>query len=199
MGVDQRGGGCPDLGPDTLGGGSVGPVVQVRYMGDETGQQESIGRIPPQGSPQTDREEMSEREERSVGIPPAGGRNVGSRTAGGEDLCLPLPYHGHTVHSDQAHYGPVSCGGAETRDKGIQAVVGTGRRGPGRDADGGLGGRTDGGGGGYGREVDGDVLNQWGDNVANITLGTEPNATLAYAPGLEHHHPIVSTLGEPGG
>ena len=33
----------------------------------------------------------------------------------------------------------------------------------------------------------------------NITLGTQHNAPLAYAPGLEYQHPIVITLGYPGG
>ena len=42
-------------------------------------------------------------------------------------------------------------------------------------------------------------LIKWEDNVANITLGTEHNASLAYAPGLEPHHPIMSTLGAHGG
>ena len=37
------------------------------------------------------------------------------------------------------------------------------------------------------------------DNVANVTLGTEPNSPLAFALGLEYHHPIMSTLGDPGG
>ena len=49
------------------------------------------------------------------------------------------------------------------------------------------------------KDGDGDRLNLWEDNVANATLGTEPNAPLAYALGLEHHHPIMSMLGEPGG
>ena len=51
---------------------------------------------------------------------------------------------------------------------------------------------------GYGRGGDGYRLSRWEDNVANLTLGTEPNALLAYAPGLEHHHPIMSTIGNPG-
>ena len=34
------------------------------------------------------------------------------------------------------------------------------------------------------------------DNVVNITLGTEPNAPLAYDMGLELHHLIMSKLGE---
>ena len=55
------------------------------------------------------------------------------------------------------------------------------------------------GGGGYGRGGDRDRLSQWEDNVEKLTLGTEPNAPLAYDPGLEHHHLIMSTLGYPGG
>ena len=46
---------------------------------------------------------------------------------------------------------------------------------------------------------EGGRLSRWEDNVANITLGTETNAPLAYATGLEHHHPIISMLGELGG
>ena len=41
---------------------------------------------------------------------------------------------------------------------------------------------------------DGDIISRWEDNVANITLGTYNNAPLAYAPGLEHHHPIIIML-----
>ena len=74
-------------------------------------------------------------------------------------------------------------------------MVGTGRGGYGRDADGGSGGRTDGGGGGNIRDRDG--LNWWEDNIANITLGTEPNDPLAYAPVLQHNHPAISTLVDP--
>ena len=39
-------------------------------------------------------------------------------------------------------------------------------------------------------------LSWWEDNIAHVTLGTDPNAPLAYAPGLELHHPIMSMLGE---
>ena len=55
-----------------------------------------------------------------------------------------------------------------------------------------------GGGGVYGQDRDRYVLNKWEDNVANINLGTEHNEPLDYAPGLGHHHPIISTLGDPG-
>ena len=44
----------------------------------------------------------------------------------------------------------------------------------------------------------GDGLLFWDDNVANVILGTEPNDNLAYAPGLELHHPIVSMIGGHG-
>ena len=37
------------------------------------------------------------------------------------------------------------------------------------------------------------------DTIVNITLGTESNAPLAYAPVLELHQPIMSKLGEHGG
>ena len=69
----------------------------------------------------------------------------------------------------------------------------------GGDADGGLGGGKDGGGGEYIWDGYGYILSQWEDNVAKVTLSTEPNDTLDYALGLAHHHPIMSTIGEPGG
>ena len=132
-----------------------------------------------------------------MGLSPAGGRGGGGGTAGGGDLRLPPPEHSRTVYYDQAHYGPVSGGGAEAGVKGGQAVVGAGRTGFGGDADGDSGGGTDGGGGGDGWDEDG--LNRWEDNVAYVTLGTEPNAPLAYALEMELHHPTISKLGEPGG
>ena len=51
-----------------------------------------------------------------------------------------------------------------------------------------------GGGGRDGWDKDGDRLSQWGNNVEHITLGTERNVPLVYAPGFEHHHPIMSIL-----
>ena len=50
-GIDQGGGGCPDLGPYILGGGSVSPVVRVRDMGDDAAHREGVGQIPPQDGP----------------------------------------------------------------------------------------------------------------------------------------------------
>ena len=64
-------------------------------------------------------------EERSVDIPPTGGQNDRIINAGGGDIRLPPPEHGHTVHCYQAHYGPVYIGRAETKTKDIQAVVRT--------------------------------------------------------------------------
>ena len=129
-------------------------------------------------------------------IPPAGVRNVGVRTAGSADLCLPLPEHSRTVYCYQSHYGPVSCGGAETGDTGIQAVVGEGRGGCGGGVDGGSGGGTDRGLGGDGRDGYGyRQLIMWEYTVSNVILGMEPNAPLVYAPVLEIHQPIMSMLG----
>ena len=70
----------------------------------------------------------------------------GSEVAGGRYLRLPPPEHSCTVHCDQAHYGPVSSGGAETGATGLQEVVIEGCGGCEGDADGILGGGTDGGG-----------------------------------------------------
>ena len=107
-GVEQGGGGCPDLGTDILGGDSVGNVVRVRDVGDDAAHQEGVGRITPQYGTQYVREATLEREGRIVDIPPAGGRNGGSTAAGVGYLRLPPPEHGYIVHCKQDHYGPVS-------------------------------------------------------------------------------------------
>ena len=69
----------------------------------------------------------------------------------------------------------------------------------GGDSHSGLGGGTDGEGGGDRQYGDTYRLSWWEDNVAQVNLGIESNSPLACAPGLEHHHPIMSTLGDPGG
>ena len=51
-------------------------------------------------------------------------------------------------------------------------------------------------GGGYGRDRYRDGISRWEDNVAHLTLWMESNAPLAYAPVLELHHLITSTLGD---
>ena len=198
-GIEQVGCGCLDLGTDILCGGSVGPVVRVRDVGDDAAHWEGVGKIPPQVSLQADREATSEREVRSVDINLTGGRDGTSGPSGVGDLRLPPPEQGHTVHCDQAHYIPVSGGAEDTGAKDIQAVVVTGWDGCGRDMGGGLGGGTNEGEGGDGRDKDGDGLFCGEDNVSNVTIGTRPNASLACAPGLEHHHPIMSTFGDPVG
>ena len=93
----------------------------------------------------------------------------------------------------------MSISRAETKATGLQTVVVAGQGGYGEDADGGLGGGTERGGGGDGRDGDDNILSWWENNVASLTLGMEPNDPLAYAPGLELHHPIISTLGDTGG
>ena len=61
-------------------------------------------------------------------------------------------------------------------------LLGSGRTVFGGDADSRLGGGTDGGVEGDGRDRDGDGLSRWEDNVAHITLGTDHNSFLVYAP-----------------
>ena len=63
-----------------------------------------------------------------------------------------------------------------------------------RDACGGLGGGTHRGGGGDGWGGDIDILNWCNDNVANIILGMEINAPLAYDPRLELCHPNMDAF-----
>ena len=93
----------------------------------------------------------------------------------------------------------MSRGGAETRATGLQEVVEVGRGGCGGDTNGGSFGGTDRRGGGGGRDVDGNRLSRWEDNLLNLTLGTDPNYPLVCAPGLERYHPIMSTIGDTGG
>ena len=90
-------------------------------------------------------------------------------------------------------------GGTGTGTKGVQSVVVAGRGGYVVDVDVGTGCGTNVGGVGYGWDGDGDRPSRWEDNVAHVTVGTEPNNPLAYAPGLQYHHPIRSSPGGPGG
>ena len=62
-----------------------------------------------------------------------------------------------------------------------------------------MAGGINGGGRGDIRDGDGDGINRWEDTVAKLSLGTENNAPLDYAPGLELHHPIMSMLRKSGG
>ena len=90
----------------------------------------------------------------------------------------------------------MSSGETEAWSKGGKEVLGTGRFGFGGDVEGGLVGGTRRGGEGNVRDGDGyGRLIKWGDNVVDITLGTDHNDPLSYAPGLELHHHIMSTLG----
>ena len=83
-----------------------------------------------------------------MGVPPTGGSDDRGGITGGGDLRLPPPEHSHTFHCEEAHYVPVYGLVSASGVKDVQAVLGRGRLGLGRDADGGLGGGTDRGGGG---------------------------------------------------
>ena len=146
LGADQGGSICPDLGEDLRGGGSGGHALRVVDVGYDTAHREGFGKIPQQGGPQDDGETTSERTGKWMGVSLAGGNNSGGGIIGIGDLKLLPPEHSHLVHGDQAHYGHVSGGGAEAGIKVGQAMVLAGRLGLGGDADGVLGGGTDGGG-----------------------------------------------------
>ena len=60
------------------------------------------------------------------------------------------------------------------------------------------GGGTGGGGGGDGRDGDGWPI-RWENTISNLIFGAEPNTHIAYAPGLEPHHQIMSMLEGEGG
>ena len=93
----------------------------------------------------------------------------------------------------------MSSGIVDTGAMGIQVVVGTGEGVCGGYVYGSLGGEMDRGGGEDGRDGDKDgQLIRWECNVANVILGMEPNAPLAYALVLELCHPIMSMLGGHG-
>ena len=151
QGVGKGGSGCPDLGGNLCRCGPGGSVEWVRDVGDDTVHWEGSGRNPPQYVPQDDRTETSEREGRGMGVSPAGRNNGRGGVTGSGYLHLPSPGHSHTVHCNQARYGPVLGGGEASGVTGGQAVVGTGRLGLGWNADGGLGGGM---GGGEGRRTE---------------------------------------------
>ena len=54
QGVGQGGRECPYLREYLRGGGSIGSIVWVGNVGDDTVHLEASGRIPPQGGPQAD-------------------------------------------------------------------------------------------------------------------------------------------------
>ena len=46
-GIEQGGSGCLAIEVDLLGGGEIGPAIQVRDMGPDTVYAEGPGRFPP--------------------------------------------------------------------------------------------------------------------------------------------------------
>ena len=81
-----------------------------------------------------------------AGVSSTGGRDVVGKVTGCGGLHLPSTEHSHTVHCDQAHYGPVYGGGEASGVMGCQAVMGTSRFVLGRNVDSGSGGGMGGGG-----------------------------------------------------
>ena len=46
-GTDQGWSGCPDIGADLLGSGTIVPAIQIRYMGPDPVYAEGAGQIQP--------------------------------------------------------------------------------------------------------------------------------------------------------
>ena len=92
-------------------------------MGDDTTNCEGFGKIPPQGGTQVDGNTTFESTGRWMVVYPTGRRNGRCIVTGSGDLRLPPPENSHTVHCDQAHYGPMSGVGAAGGVKGVQLVV----------------------------------------------------------------------------
>ena len=134
---------CPYLGENLHGGGSGGSVVWVGYVGDDTVHWDGLGCIPPHGGPQDDGTTTLERVVRWVGVSPTGRSDGGRGSIGGRDLSIPQSKNSCTVHCDQDHYVPVYGVRYMSNVTGVQAVVGIGQIGLGRDADGVLGGVMD--------------------------------------------------------
>ena len=82
-GSGKRGGGCPDLGPDILGGGPVSETIRVGEMVDDPTYWEGFGRISPQGGLQADEESTLARKGRCVDIPLSGGHDCRCGPTGG--------------------------------------------------------------------------------------------------------------------
>ena len=146
MDIGERGSKCLDAG-NVLGfGGTGGYFIWVGDVGYVPTHWEDLGRLPPQGGPQTDGAATTDGNGWYMGVPFADGGDGGGdgggddRPEGGGDLRHLLPEHSKKVNFDQAHYGPVSGDGAMNRDKGVSVVVGAGGLGPRGDTDSGSGG-----------------------------------------------------------
>ena len=68
--IDQGRRRCPYIGTYLLGGGAIGPAIQVRDMGPDAAYEEVVGHIPPQGGPQADRTAAVEGAGRRLGLTP---------------------------------------------------------------------------------------------------------------------------------
>ena len=91
--IDQVGSGCPYIGTDLLGSGTIGTYVQIIDLGPDAVHEDVVGRIPPQGGPQSEWAATAEGKVRRLGLPPTGVCDGGDGLVGGGDLRLPPPEH----------------------------------------------------------------------------------------------------------
>ena len=89
--IEQGGSGFPDIETYLIGRGAIVPDVQVRDIGPGAANEEGVGRIPPQGSPQADGVKTAEGAGLRLGLLPTEGFDGGGGFAGGGYLRLPTP------------------------------------------------------------------------------------------------------------
>ena len=100
-------------------GGTRSESIWVGDVGCVSAHWEYLGQIPPQGVQHTYRTAIVEGAVWDVCVPYTGGGDDRGGPAGGGDLHSSLPEHILTVNLYQAHYRPVSGGGATPRYKGV--------------------------------------------------------------------------------
>ena len=98
--IDKGRSGCLEMGKYLLGGGEIGPAIQVRDMGPDTAYEEGVGRIPHQGGSQPDRTTTAEGAEWRMDLPPAEGCDGGGGFTGGGELSLLPSEHSIKIYCD---------------------------------------------------------------------------------------------------
>ena len=88
------------IGTYLIGGGAIGPAIQVIDMSPDSAYEGGFGRIPPQGVPQADGLSTVKGLVWSLGLPTSGSCHGGSGVAGDGDSRLRLPEHSSAIYCD---------------------------------------------------------------------------------------------------
>ena len=98
--IDQGRRRCPYIGTYLLGGGAIGPAIQVRDMSPDAVYEEGVWRIPPQGGPQDDCTANTEGSGWRLGLPTSVGCDGRSGVAGNGDLRIWPPEYSIAIYFD---------------------------------------------------------------------------------------------------